>query len=174
MGLQENVETAIRHGRSVIRHHGYDLNEATTRYAIIDPILTALGWKLDDPNQCRFEEWRGRRRENASGQTDYTLYKHGKPLVVIEAKSLSKNMNGFSEENQLKSYSVNPDLWVLTNGSHWYFYKNRKDFGTYRFPDINIEYRKIADTENDRKSGRQATIKEMAQMLIENLGYKQL
>lgn len=172
MTLHENVENAIKHGRSVIRQHRYDLNEATTRYAIIDPILTALGWKLDDPNQCRFEEWRDRKGQEYSGQIDYCLYKNGKPLIVIEAKSLSKNMNEFSEENQLKRYNVNPDLWVLTNGSHWYFYKNRKDFGAYRFPDINIEYETVAD--DDKKSGREATIEEMAEMLIKELSYRRL
>ena len=170
MALQENVEKAIEHGRSVIRQHGYDLNEATTRYAIIDPILTALGWKLDDPKQCRFEEWKDRKGQEYWGQLDYGLYKNCKLAVVIEAKSLSRNMNEFSEENQLKSYNVDPDLWVLTNGSHWYFYESREDFGYYRFPDINLEYGTMAD--DDKKSGRKATIGEMAQKLIENLDYR--
>ena len=176
MGLQENVETAIRHGRSVIKMYdekvleGYVFNETTTRYAIIDPILTALGWKLNNPTRCRFEEWQDRRGENASGQTDYTLYKHGKPLVVIEAKSLSKYMNEFTEENQLKNYLVSRSvkMRVLTNGAHWYFYETSKDYGGYRDPDINL-YGTIAD---NKKTGQKATIRDMAQLLIENIGYR--
>ncbi len=178
MALQETVEKAVRHGRSVIKMYeeevlkGYVFNETTTRYAIIDPILTALGWKLDDPTRCRFEEWHSRKGENASGHTDYTLYKHGKPLVVIEAKSLSKYLNEFSEENQLKNYQVSSRVKkrVLTNGAHWYFYESSKDYGGYRDPEINL-YGTLAD---DKKTGRDATISEMAQLLIEKLGYRRL
>ena len=177
MTLQENVEKAIRHGRSVIRKHGYVLNEATTRYAIIDPILIALGWKLDDPTQCRFEEWQDRNGQEYSGRPDYCLYKGGKLVVLVEAKAISKTLNGFSEENQLKNYSADPndlDVWVLTNGSHWYFYKSMEEFGDYRFPDINIEFGTMADKENENKTGRKATIAEMAQEMIKHLSYRRL
>ena len=153
MALQENVETAIRHGRSVIKMYeeealkGYVFNETTTRYAIIDPILTALGWKLSDPTLCRFEEWKERKGQECWGQLDYGLYKNNKLLVVIEAKSLSRNMNEFSEENQLKSYSVAPRKWVLTNGRHWYFYDDQTDFGEYRDPiDISDCTRSVPKT----------------------------
>ena len=178
MALQENVEKAIKHGQSVIRNSkpNYNLNETTTRYSIIDPILTALGWKLDDPTRCRFEERQDRKGQEYRGQLDYGLYKNDKLLVVIEAKSLSRNMNEFAEENQLKSYDVSPKvkLRVLTNGSHWYFYRNEKDYGRYRHPDINIEYGTLADIEKDNPTGRNATIGEMARELIKNLGYRRL
>ena len=175
MTLQENVEKSIRHGRSVIKKSepDYNLNETSTCYAIIDPILRALGWKLDDPGQCRFEEWQKREGQQASGRTDYSLYKGDKLVVLIEAKALSKTLNGFSEENQLKNYRADPDVWVLTNGSHWYFYKSMKEFGKNRFPDINIEYGTMADIE-DEKTGRKAMVAEMAQEMIKHLGYRRL
>lgn len=138
MTLQENVEKAIRHGRSVIAKHGYDLNETITRYAIMDPILVALGWKLDDPDRCKFEERKAREGQEARGQTDYTLYKNGELAVVIEAKSLSSTLNGFSEENQLAAYKVDPKKWVLTNGRRWYFYDTRKKFGNDVPPDVDL------------------------------------
>ena len=136
MTLQENVEGAVRHGRSVIKkYEGSDLNETTTRYAIIDPILTALGWKLDDPERCSHEEWWERKDREYPGRPDYCLHnKNGDPVVLIEAKGLSKTLNGFSEENQLKSYRPDPKKWVLTNGRLWYFYDDRTDFGGYRYP----------------------------------------
>ena len=151
MTLQENVEAAIKHGRSVIANYeddilqGYIFNESTTRYAIIDPILTALGWKLNDPTQCRFEEWRRRRGQENSGRPDYSLYKKDyrgveKLVVLVEAKALTQSLNGFREENQLQSYSANPNpkVRVLTNGRHWYLYRNNNDYGKYRCPDVDI------------------------------------
>lgn len=149
MTLQEKVEAAIRQGQSVIRTYnektlkGNVFNEATTRYAIIDPILTALGWKLDDPTQCRFEEWQERTGQEYWGRPDYCLYKkdqdgHDKLVILIEAKALTQGLNGFGEENQLKSYSADPNKRVLTNGRHWYFYVCGQEFGEFRCPDVDI------------------------------------
>ena len=163
MTLQENVEKAIRHGRSVIRKHkryvedGYGLNEATTCYAIIDPILRALGWKLDDPDQCWFEEWQEREGQTVWGRTDYTFYKGVQLVALIEAKAISKSLNGFREENQLKSYSfdADPKIWVLTNGRHWYFYDHREKFGTDDYAAVYLDC--------------SASDQEIAKQLIRNL-----
>ena len=174
MALQEDVEKAIRHGRSVIRKHCYNLNETITRYAIIDPVLTAPGWKLDDPVQCKFEQRRNPKGQEYLGRPDYCLYKNCKLVALIEAKALRKHLNEFSEENQLAGYSADPTVWVLTNGSHWYFYSSWKEFGDYRYPDINIEFGQMADIEDDKKTGRNATIGEMAQELIRILSYRRL
>ena len=176
MALQEDVEKAIRHGRSVIKKYdeevleSYVFNEPTTRYAIIDPILTALGWKLDDPTRCRFEEWRGRKGQEYSGRLDYGLYKgKGKEerlFVTVESKALSNNLGGFEEEKQLFGYYIDPkpELWVLTTGSHWYFYDQETERGKHRPPDVNISCLEI--------DGQKSTIAKMAQKLIEKLSYQ--
>ena len=52
------VEAAIRHARSVITEwdeEGYGFDkwlEVHTRYAVIDPVITALGWDISDPKEC--------------------------------------------------------------------------------------------------------------------------
>ena len=151
MAMQDRVEEAVRHGQRVIRQNKtrtaqleYDvLNEATTRYAIIDPILRALGWKLDDPSHCQVEQWQERAGKEYSGRSDYLLIKDGSPVVVIEAERLSKGMNGWTEENQLRGYSSSSEseLAVLTNGLAWYFYPLNEVgamFGYKRLPDVDL------------------------------------
>jgi len=160
MTLQENVKKAIEHGRSVIKKYEDNrLNETTTRYAIIDPILRALGWKLDDPGRCCYEEWWDLKDREYSGRPDYSLYnKSGNPVVLIEAKGLSKTLNGFKEEEQLFNYDIDPipKLWVLTNGCHWYFYDQERKPGKCRNPDVDM-------------CDQSGTPGEMAQTLIQNL-----
>ena len=52
------VEAAIRHARSVItewEEAGFgpiDWMEVHTRYAVIDPVIKALGWNISDPREC--------------------------------------------------------------------------------------------------------------------------
>ena len=150
MPIQDRVEEAIKHGRRIIRQNekmrksaGYDaLNEATTRYAIIDPILRALGWKLDDPSHCQVEQWQERAGKEHTGRSDYLLIKDGRPVVVIEAERLSKSLNGWTEEKQLQGYDEPAEhrLAVLTNGRIWYFYgqDTGHSYGEYRVPDVNI------------------------------------
>ena len=143
----EDVKKAIRHGRKVIREHrdGDILHEAGTRYYVIDPILRALGWKLDDPNQCMVEEWRS--LDNQRRVADYVLLNRARQIVVlIEAKGFSKTkLHGWTEENQLKDYALgNADakVAVLTNGESWYFYDvsdpGKCQFGLERPPDADI------------------------------------
>ena len=126
MAIQERVEKAIKHGQSVISNYGnqkWVMQEAGTRYYIVDPILRALGWKLDDPGQCRLEEWRSREASVYKGQIDYAFYLGGKPIVLIETKSLNTGLNGYRQENQLAKYKRDGEIvGVLTNGREWYFY----------------------------------------------------
>ena len=126
MAMQDRVEEAVRHGRRVIEKYGeqyWIMKELGTRFYIIDPVLRALGWQLNDPDQCRFEEWRERGADEYKGQLDYALYSGGKPVVLIETKSLKTGLNGYSQENQLARYKRSGEMvGVLTNGQEWYFY----------------------------------------------------
>jgi predicted type IV restriction endonuclease len=140
----KDVKKAILHGRRVIRDYGDGpvLHEATTRYAIIDPILRALGWKLENPKHCRFEEWRSLRDKQKVA--DYILLnRESKHAVLIEAKGFSiTKLQGWTEEIQLKEYAEETDarIAVLTNGQSWYLYDAPWDdsFGVLRPPDADI------------------------------------
>jgi predicted type IV restriction endonuclease len=79
----KDVEAAIRHGRRVIREFGDGpvLHEAATRYAIIDPILRPLGWKLEDPSSAELrngealrmnKRWRITSSATSAGKTSWS------------------------------------------------------------------------------------------------------
>lgn len=83
-------------------------NETATRYALIDPVLKELGWRLDDPGEVRYEEGDG-------GRWDYKLGDR----VLIEAKKL----DGLKpkDEDQLTAYLQKNNMGhgVLTDGNVW-------------------------------------------------------
>jgi len=76
--LVEVIETLQRR----IRDHGDSLrqNEIRTRVALIDPLLTALGWDVADPGLVTAEYNVG------TGRADYALLIPGdKPAALVEA-----------------------------------------------------------------------------------------
>ena len=56
--LQQNLSRVITQLRFRVQNHGdylSSVDEARTRYTLIDPILRALGWDLADPSQVKVE-----------------------------------------------------------------------------------------------------------------------
>ena len=102
-------------------------NEEATRYALIDPILRALGWEVDNPRYVRVECC-----QDCGGKPDYALLKRGKPVVYVEAKkwgtisSIKKLNNPFStgKLDQLKNYcnSNSVKIGAFSDGGSWYIF----------------------------------------------------
>ena len=105
--------------KSRIEQHRADLqsNETRTRMALIDPLLTVLGWDTSDPGLVTPEY-------DVSGKrADYALLKAGgKPVVVLEAKKLGESLA--SHRSQMVGYSVEFGVPYsgLTDGDHWELY----------------------------------------------------
>ena len=80
----DDLFTLIHELRERIDAHGAALrqSEALTRYALIDPLLRALGWNTADPALVAPEY------KSGSGSADYALLGNGKPLMMVEAKKL--------------------------------------------------------------------------------------
>jgi type I site-specific restriction endonuclease len=80
------------------------LNEARSRYILIDPALRNAGWNLNDRTQIGFEiPVDGYDAEPWNGVTDYCLYAPGaEAIAVIEAKRCSRNPREADE--QLRYY----------------------------------------------------------------------
>ena len=118
------VEEKVLHGREMVTKH-YDevsKHETSTRYAIIDPILWALGWETWNPKECQVEYQRGHQ-----GRVDYALFdRWKKAVIVVEAKRLDKNSAAF--ERQLSKYSrgIGEGVGVLTDGEIWHLYDLRE------------------------------------------------
>ena len=134
------VERAIQRVRRQTKiYDRYDdyywsYNETSTRYILIDPVLKALGWDINDMDQCGVEwpmPW-----QKPIGRADYVLAdSKAKTGIVIEAKSIKVPIGGRPRgfENKLSSYTKGMDtgVAVLTNGQLWHLYEldsSRKAF----------------------------------------------
>ncbi len=103
----------------------WSYNETSTRYILIDPVLKALGWDINDMDQCGVEwpmPW-----QKPIGRADYVLANlKAETVIVIEAKSIKVPIGGRPRgfENKLASYTKGMDtgVAVLTNGQLWHLY----------------------------------------------------
>ena len=110
--LKETIETL----RERIQAHRAYLagNETRTRQVLIDPMIRTLGWDVGDPDSVELEY--GIKRKWA----DYALMGSGRPIAVIEAKSLGTPLND-DVMMQVLNYANTDgiDYMVVTNGDHW-------------------------------------------------------
>src|SRR5438034_8130057 len=77
-----SIRVALERLVPKIRQH-YDLyarNEAAVREHLVLPVLRALGWDTENPDDVHPEH------RNATGSADYTLKVRSTPVVTIEVK----------------------------------------------------------------------------------------
>lgn len=92
-------------------------SEALTRYVLIDPLLRLLGWDTEDPNKVRPEY------PNASGRPDYALCLNGKPVAMLEAKSLGTALNEDIVRRAMEYCTTQGVQYaIVTNGDRWEAY----------------------------------------------------
>lgn len=109
--LRTKLETLRRHG----------LKETLTRTIVIDPLLTALGWDVRDPDEVQLEY------PTVDGKAvDYALKLNRKPVLLVEAKSLGDPLNNVKDITQVVGYAANDGiLWcILTSGITWKIYNS--------------------------------------------------
>ncbi len=109
--------------------HQNQLNEADTRYNLIDPQLVKAGWNLADRRSVGFEiPVDGYDAAPINGITDYCLYReNGEVLAVIEAKRTRRDAREGKE--QLHQYLTKIEarqnfcpFGFLTNGDNTWFW----------------------------------------------------
>ena len=103
-----------------IREHGDSLrqNQIRTRVALIDPLLTALGWDVADPGVVTAEYPVG------GGRADYALRTAGTiPAATFEAKKLGESLE--PHRMQMLNYSNAAGIRYagLTDGNSWELYE---------------------------------------------------
>ena len=116
IAVVEGLDERIRNHRDSIGRL-----EARTRVCLIDPVLSALGWDVCNPEKVRIESEVGDTRR----RVDYALLgKHGQPIVFVEAKKLSIREHALEQtaayviaENDRKNTNVRYCIW--TNGDSW-------------------------------------------------------
>ena len=96
-------------------------NETATRYALIDPLLTALGWDLSDPRQVQTEYSIG------DGRADYAMLAgRSTPEIVIEAKKLNRPISDGIRQSITYCTEDGIKYFVVTNGRDWAAYETHK------------------------------------------------
>ena len=120
-----------------IRDYGDSLrqNEIRTRVALIDPLLTALGWDVAEPGLVTAEYNIG------NGRADYALLvPANKPAALVEAKHLGEQLESPNHQEQVFTYALMQQVKYagLTDGNHWVL-DDVSDFsGERRKLDVNI------------------------------------
>ena len=114
--LVVELSTKIDQHREILQK-----SESSTRYCLIDPLLTALGWDLSDPSQALTEY------NSGNGRADYAMVPgNGPPSLVVEAKSLhTPTAQGIA---QSINYCLQDGIkyFVVTNGNDWEVYETHR------------------------------------------------
>ena len=120
----DELDRLVQTLRDRIKEHHKLLggNEQATRYALINPLLTSLGWNLADPSEFQ-PEFGGPGR----GRPDYAMVHEGEPYLVVEAKKLGTPIDG--THSQVGGYLLNHHVQygVVTNGDEWRGFDSRAD-----------------------------------------------
>ena len=114
--IESRISRGIHSVRSRARTHGNHIAEYETRtkYALIDPLLGALGWNLANPAQVKLE------LEIKGGRIDYAFFKSGleNPVVLLEAKRLTPKAAGeFKEFSDRKQVAVSQSWEQFREGN---------------------------------------------------------
>ena len=135
--MLDDLVSVIETLQQRIRDYGATLreNETRTRMALIDPLLTALGWDVSDPTVVTPEY-------SVSGRwADYALLRpDGQPAATIEAKKLGESLT--SHRMQMLNYSnaSGVEYAGLTDGDRWELYEvfQRGQLEDRRILDVSI------------------------------------
>ena len=111
----------VRTKIATLRGNGDHLSEEETKAILIDPVLAALGWHVDELEDVR-REYRAKPGDNP---VDYALVVFGKPRLFVEAKALSVALDRKSASQVLGYAATVGVAWcVLTNGDEYRLYKS--------------------------------------------------
>ena len=119
--LDDLIQTIDTLRERIRKHKDYiGAYEVRTRVSLIDPMLRALGWDVDDPDLVQIEP------KTDNGWADYALLgiSH-RPVAFVEAKKLSANIADHTQ--QTVGYAISENMngsnrvsyCACTNGDDW-------------------------------------------------------
>jgi predicted type IV restriction endonuclease len=135
---------AVRKRIQQIRDRNEVIGEQNTKAAPIDPLLSALGWDLQEINEVRREF----RRKPQDNPVDYALFLNRTECLLLEAKSLEKDLANRKWISQNISYAavVGVKWCVLTNGDEYRIYNSHAEV------DVDEKlFRKVSISDSDPK-----------------------
>jgi hypothetical protein len=103
-----------------IRSRKETIGEQNTKAALIDPLLSALGWDIEDIEEVSREY----RRKSQDNPVDYALFMLRSPQLFVEAKGLEKDLSDRRWISQILGYAtvVGVEWCILTNGDEYRLY----------------------------------------------------
>jgi len=104
----------------IARHRSKGINEQNTKSALIQPVLRALGWDVEDLDDVQMEY----KRRPSDKPVDYALMLLRNPRLFVEAKALGQSLDDRKWAGQIIGYaSVAGVEWVaITNGDEYRIY----------------------------------------------------
>ncbi|MEQ8849810.1 hypothetical protein [Botrimarina sp.] len=104
----------------ILKYRAKGINEQDTKAALIQPILRALGWDVEDLEDVQ-REYKRRRQDKP---VDYALLLLRSPCLFVEAKALGHNLDDRKWANQIMGYAGVAGVgWVaLTDGDEYRLY----------------------------------------------------
>jgi hypothetical protein len=103
----------------IAKFGGQTIGEENTKHALIEPVLRALGWDVEDLDEVRCEY----KLKQADNPVDYALFVHGGLRLLVEAKALGENLSKYA--HQIMGYAGVAGIveWiVLTDGNEYRIY----------------------------------------------------
>lgn len=106
----------------IIERKKHITNEEMTKQALIIPFLQVLGYDVFNPLEVK-SEYISDFGKKKGEKVDYAIYKDNKPIIFIEAKTVTDNLD--SHDSQLARYfNATPEvkLAIITNGVIYKFF----------------------------------------------------
>jgi predicted type IV restriction endonuclease len=127
--------------RKIARYGKTGVNEQNTKATLIQPLLRALGWDVEDLEDVHLEY----KQKSRDKPVDYALLLLRSPCLFLEAKSLGESLDDRKWANQVMGYaSVAGVQWVvLTDGDEYRIYNSHATV-----PVEEKLFRKIRITDN--------------------------
>lgn len=118
--FKRRIASHIDHVKKVGAHC---ISEETTKQALILPLLDILGFSPYDPTRVQAEYGADFPGVKATERVDYALFSNGTPVLFIEAKAHSQNLNNHCPQLS-RYYNATPEVAVaaITNGREWRFF----------------------------------------------------
>lgn len=106
--------------RRILRAGPKGLNEQNTKATLVEPLLRALGWDVEDVEEVA-REYRIKTRDKP---VDYALLVLRESRLFVEAKGLGENLDDRRWANQIMGYAAVAGVeWiVLTDGNEYRIY----------------------------------------------------
>jgi hypothetical protein len=126
----------------ITKFRGQSIGEENTKHALIEPVLRALGWDVEDLDEVRCEY----KLKAADNPVDYAFFVHGNLRLFVEAKALGENLDKWA--SQIMGYAGVAGVveWiVLTDGNEYRIYNAHA-----QVPVIQKLFRRVVVASDDK------------------------